>query len=227
MLSIADALGQAHPQYIIDMDIDANKSDATLTIKVNLVYPAQLHLSSSINSVCRMQKKIEGSTSQLMWCKVVMNSHNSRSHVLAFVCALVDHNSVLQTSVGALTAKNDSLKIDLQTLADDFDIYRKEHEEFKKTMVTKTCLLLNTKKAEIARLQAEVEQYQNKSSSSAVLTDEVVKPKGKAKRRKIENADIKDESHDSEHYTECSDDDKRPRTKAPPRTRGTRNSKGD
>ena len=138
--------------------------------------------------------------------------------VMRFMTCLVDMSATQQRSLDELTAANATLTSSLKTLADDFQNYREEQEGFNKTILTKTCMLLNTKKSEIRRLQSEIEGGKERMSASQSTGQSQPIKKPPVKRRKITG----DESDESGSLEEA----KTTRKETVPRARSSRIVKG-
>ena len=92
----------------------------------------------------------------------------------------------------------------LEELSADYDNYKAEQDHTNTTLMTKFCLLLNTKKNEIDRLEKVLEASKNLGSSSATRG---VEPKIVRKKRKQASTDTSDcdskESEYSKQTPEC------------------------
>lgn len=146
-----------------------------------------------------------------------MHRQEGAASAMRFMSCLVDTSAAQRLRLDDLAASNAALTGSLKTLADDFENYRVEQEGFNKTIVTKTCLLLNAKKIEIRRLQSELEDSKSRVSASQSSQQSQSVKRPAPKRRKI----TADESDDSTSLAEV-----KVHKEAVPRARSTRTSRG-
>jgi gas vesicle protein len=104
-----------------------------------------------------VQKKIHGSTAQLLWAKASMtvasSAHNS---AFCFAEMVVAENLRQLNLITAMKQRNIFLESAAKNLTDDLSVLKQSQDDFNKTLMTKMCLLLNSKKKEILRLRGLV-----------------------------------------------------------------------
>jgi hypothetical protein len=104
--------------------------------------------------ICFAQKKIQGSTAQLLWAKATMAvAPSSQALTFSFAEMIVAENLRQVSLIAALKQRNSFLESAAKNLTDDLSVLKRSQDDFNNTLMTKMCLLLNSKKKEILRLR--------------------------------------------------------------------------
>jgi hypothetical protein len=106
-----------------------------------------------------------------------------------------------------MTEKHNILMNNVKVITTDHDKITREQDEFKTILMTKMCLLLNSKKREISRLNSLIS---NEKNSFADSPKSVIDEKPKAKKRKAESTIVENSESEADSVS----------VKAPKITRG-------
>lgn len=117
---------------------------------------------SDSNLLFIQKKKIPGSTSLQLWCKALLSRDYASGTTLEFIEAAADQFVIMSAAMKEKVVQNESLMRSLDVLSSDLDRTLTQQDEFNTQLVSKMCLLLNSKKDEIIRLKERLSEEQNK-----------------------------------------------------------------